>query len=64
MNRTELIAITRYFESILARLRESWYAATNKETHETKSSLDYDSTMQQLNEYKEMLDELYEDSVV
>lgn len=63
MNRAELICIVRYLESIMNRFRESWFSATNNETKETVSALNYDAAMQALSEYKEMLDELYEDSV-
>lgn len=63
MNRPELIVITRYFESIMEQIKSMHFTHENKVNYNIEVVC-VDDVIQILSRYKDMLDELYEDSVV
>lgn len=64
MKSSEIILLVRYLECIMNTFQANWFAAKNLNTEKTEKVLYFDEVMKRMSEYKETLNELYDNTIL
>lgn len=64
MSCAQIILLVRYLESIINTFEENYFAAENLNTTKTEKVLYFDEVIKRLSEYKETLNELYDNAIL
>ena len=64
MNSAQIILLVRYLETIIHTFQDNWFSAIKLNNDKAEKVLYYDEVIKRLSEYKETLNELYDNAIL